>query len=251
MKKQYGTLLIAVIFCLATVTAVFAQGEEMTLKLTRLFGYGGFNGDIQGNFSIEASGPSNLARVEFFLDTTKMGEVTAAPYKLQFVTDNYPTGAHVLSAVGYTADGKTINSNKINALFVSASEGGSATMQMVIPILAVVFGAILLSAVVSIFTGRKAKNLPAGTARNYTFGGGICPKCQRPIAFSMVSLKLILGKIDRCPHCGRYGFVRTESLDTLRAAERAELEGEKGHVPSASAEDKLKKELDDSKYQDM
>ena len=118
MKKIITAILITILVSLAFISVVSAQSEELTLSLSRDFGYGGFNGDIQGTFSVKAKGPANLERVQFFLDETLLGEDTEAPYAIQFVTDNYPNGAHVLSAVGYTADGKQFKSQTISALFV-------------------------------------------------------------------------------------------------------------------------------------
>ena len=100
MKKIIYVILITILVSLAFVSAVSAQSDELTLSLSRDFGYGGFNGDIQGTFSVKASGPANLERVQFFLDDTLLGEDTDVPFAIQFVTDNYPLGAHVLHAVG-------------------------------------------------------------------------------------------------------------------------------------------------------
>jgi DNA-directed RNA polymerase subunit RPC12/RpoP len=250
MKKSFLILLIAVAALLATISVVQAQGETLKLDLSRDWGYGGF-GEIQGTFTLSVTGPSNLARVEFYIDDTKIGEVSQAPFKLQFVTDNYPAGAHSLSAVGILPAGARLASNKIDVAFISASNSNQKMITIVGPILGLTFGAILLSALVSIITGRKNKNLPAGARRSYPFGGGICKKCGRPFAFSVLSMNMIGGKLVRCPYCGKWGLVKFSSTDKLRAAEEAELEREKGHIPEPSDEEKLKKELDDSRFQEM
>ena len=251
MKKNIYVILITILVSLAIISAVSAQSEELTLSLSRDFGYGGFNGDIQGTFSVKASGPANLERVQFFLDETLLGEDTAAPFAIQFVTDNYPTGAHVLSAVGYTTDGKPLKSQTISALFVSKEEGSTAVLKMTVPILAVVFGAMAISAIISIINVRKGKKLPAGATRSYTFGGGICPKCKRPFGFQLLGLNMIGGKLTPCPHCGKWSIVKRASMNDLHAAELAELDTEKMQIPEASDEEKMRKELDDSRYQNL
>ena len=233
------------------MSVVSAQSEELTLSLSRDFGYGGFNGDIQGTFSVKASGPANLERVQFFLDETLLGEDTEAPFAIQFVTDNYPTGAHIFSAVGYTADGKQLKSQTISALFVSKEEGTSAALKMIVPILAVVFGAMAITAITSMINVRKGKKLPAGATRSYTFGGGICPKCKRPFGFQLLSMNMIAGKLTPCPHCGKWSIVKRASMSDLHAAEQAELDTEKVQISEASEEEKLRKELDDSRYQNL
>jgi DNA-directed RNA polymerase subunit RPC12/RpoP len=251
MKKMRIAIVLATLFCLAAVSVVLAQSEELKLSLARDWGYGGFNGDIQGTFSMKVSGPATLVKVEYYIDENKIGESATAPFSLQFVTDNYPAGTHVLSAVGTTSDGKQVLSNKINSLFVSASDSNGTMLRTIGPILAVVFGAILLGAVIPLVNRKKTKELPAGTPRNYPLGGGICPKCSRPFAFTLLSLNMLAGKLVTCPYCGRYGLVHSASLDKLRAAERAELEVGKATVPEISEEEKIKKDLDDSKYQGL
>jgi len=251
MKKIPFAILITILVSLTFMSVVSAQNEELTLSLSRDFGYGGFNGDIQGTFSVKAKGPTNLERVQFFLDETLLGEDTEAPFAIQFVTDNYPTGAHIFSAVGYSADGKQLKSQTISAIFVSKEEGSSAVLKMIVPILAVVFGAMAITAIISMINVRKGKKLPAGATRSYTFGGGICPKCKRPFGFQLLGMNMIGGKLTPCPHCGKWSIVRRASMSDLHAAEQAELTTEKAQISEASEEEKLRKELDDSRYQNL
>jgi DNA-directed RNA polymerase subunit RPC12/RpoP len=249
MKNIRLAFVLAVLSGMIIALPVLAQEETLTLSLSRDWGYGGFGGDIQGTFSFHARGPANVTRVEFYIDDLKIGEDTTAPFDLQFVTDNYPLGAHELYAIGYTDDGKSIRSNSYARTFVPASEGGTAALNIVIPLLVVIFGAMALSAVIPILMGRKTVTLPAGTQRKYTFGGAICPKCGRPFGIPLLGLNLLAGKLARCPYCGRFSVVRGASMQELRAAEQAEVEAAKEHIPEESEEEKLKKELDDSKYQ--
>ena len=251
MKKITHAFLITILLSLVIISAVSAQAEEFTLSLSRDFGYGGFNGDIQGTFSVKTNGPANVEKVQFFLDETLLGEDTEAPFAIQFVTDNYPTGAHVFSAVGYTTDGKQLKSQTISAIFVSKEEGSAAALKIVIPILAVVFGAMGIAALTSIINVRRGKKLPLGAPRRYTFGGGICPKCHRPFGFQLLSMNMIGGKLMPCPHCGKWNIIKRASMSDLQAAEQAELIVEEAQIPEASAEEKLRKELDDSKYQNL
>jgi hypothetical protein len=245
MKKNIVAILITILVSLTFMSAVSAQSEELKLTLSRDFGSAGFN----GTFSVKASGPANLKRVQFFLDETLLGEDTEAPFAIQFVTDNYPTGAHVFSAVGYTVDGKQLKSQTISALFVSKEEGNTAALKVIVPILVVVFGAMAIRAITTMINVRKGKKLPAGATRSYTFGGGICPKCKRPFGFQLLGINMLVGRLTPCPHCGKWSIVRRASMSDLHAAEQAELDTEKVQIPEASAEEKLRKELDDSRYQ--
>jgi hypothetical protein len=249
MKKNSVAILITILLSLAIISAASAQGEELTLGLSKDFGSGGFNGDIQGTFTVKASGPVNLERVQFFLDDTLLGEDPESPFAIQFITDNYPTGAHVFTAVGFTTDGKEIGSKTISAVFVSKEEGSAASLKMIVPILAVVFGAMVISAITSMVNMRKGKKLPAGAARSYSFGGGICPKCKRPFGFQLLGIHMFGRKLTPCPHCGKWSVVKRATMSELHAAELAELDTEKAQIHEASDEEKLRKELDDSRYQ--
>jgi hypothetical protein len=250
MKKIRIALLIAsFISLLVTVTSI-AQAEDLTLRMSRDFGYGGFNNDIQGLFSMKVTGPADLVRVVFYIDKTAIGEVTQAPFNLQFNTDNYPLGQHNLYAVGFSSSGQQYSSNIITSNFVPASAGNKAALQIVIPVLVVIFGAILLSFLIPLITGRgKAQNLPFGTERKYGLGGGICPNCHRPFALPLFSLNLGLSKLARCPYCGKWSAVRIQTLAKLREAEQAEIEWGKGEVREETEEEKLRKEIEASKYQ--
>lgn len=257
MKKIFSFFLMLGILTLAVTTYAYAQSDNLLeLGLSRDFGYGGFGNDIQGLFTIKVKNPpDNLTRVTFFIDSTSMGEDTSPPFSLQFNTDSYSLGTHTLSAIGYTSAGNEINSNKIAANFVPASAGTQSIIKIVIPIV----GLVLLMIVVSlglplILNKGKLTNLPPGTARNYGIGGGaICPKCGRPFPLRLWWLNLGLSKFDRCPYCGKWGFVRPRSLNDLRAAEATELAQALPDtvIAGESEAEKLKKEIDDSRFQNM
>jgi len=246
-------LFLALIPGLLLAPSALAQAQEISLTLSRDWGYGGFDNDIQGTFSMHARGPADLARVEFYIDDVKIGEDMQAPFALQFVTDSYVPGAHSLSAMGISASGDEYRSNVITVTFLSAEQARKATSGIIVPVLAVLGLAVVLSALGPLLMRRKGlENLPPGAQRKYGMrGGAICPKCQRPFAMHLFSLNLGVSKLERCPYCGRWSVVRAQPTERLRAAERAELE-RAGAAPQVgeSAEEKLRKELDDSKYQE-
>lgn len=251
MKKLSFGSLIAVIFSLVAVFAALAQSDELDISFSRDFGYSSGGGDIQGLFSIKVSGPDTLTKVAFYIDDTMIGEDVEAPFKLQFNTDNYSLGEHAVYAVGTTSDGNELKTEVVHANFVSASEGTKTAVRILIPVLGLVVVALILAAVVPIITGRKTIPLEPGTPRNYPMGGAICPKCERPFAIHLYGVNLGLGKFDRCPYCGKWSMVRRQPLQALRAAEEAEFERaqEIGSVQGMTKEEKLKKQLEDSKFQ--
>jgi hypothetical protein len=248
MKKLRVSFLLALTVSLLAVSVALAQSEGLTLKMSRDWGYGGFNGDIQGLFSMHVTGPETLVKVDFYIDETKIGEDTEAPFALQFTTDTYDLGVHTMSAVGFTSDGQELSSNSITAKFVPEQEVG----KFLIPVFGVVLIAILGSTLIPFLATRNKKpvQLPLGEERSYGVGGGgICPKCKRPFALPLFSMNMGLSKYARCPYCGKWSAVRIQSIAILREAEKAELTWAHAEVQQVSEEEKLSKELDDSKYQ--
>jgi hypothetical protein len=113
--------------------------------------------------------------------------------------------------------------------------------------------ALLLSTLGPLLANRgKRVSLSLGAERNYGIrGGAICPKCQRPFALPLLSAHLGFSRVAVCPYCGKLSLVRAESIDKLREAEKAELGQGAADTPRVEEEDKLHKDLDDSKYQGM
>jgi hypothetical protein len=257
MKKSLFILTIVCILLGVITSQAFAQSaNQLKLGLSRDFGYGGFGNDIQGLFSMKINNPpANLAKVDFFIDSTNIGEDTQAPFSLQFNTDSYPLGSHNLSAQGYTTDGQQINSNTIQVQFVAASAGTQTVLKIILPIIGLVVLMIVVSFALPLILNKgKLSTLATGTQRNYGIGGGaICPKCGRPFPLRLWFINVGIKKIDRCPFCGKWSLVNRSSMAELRAAEAAELSQspETISVPTESAEEKLNKEIDESKYQDM
>ncbi len=257
IKIKFSSILILFAVLAISVLPAWAQSESsLTMSLSKDFGYSGFAGDIQGLFSMKIKGPEDLARVVFLIDDQPIGEVSNAPFRLQFETGSYGLGKHTLSAIGYTGSGQELRSNELIKEFVPASTGASTVGKILLPVLAVVAGAALVSYLVpTVFSRGKTKKLALGAPRSYApLGGTICPKCGRPFAMHIYGLNILIGKYDRCPYCGKWSVVRHASLDMLREAEAAELEQAEpaeGILPETSPEEKLRKDLENSRYQDF
>jgi hypothetical protein len=257
MQKFSSMIKILFVLFLVTTSSANAQApDELELTLSRDFGYGGFNNDIQGLFTMKIkNAPENLEKVDFLIDSASMGEATQPPFTLSFNTDSYPLGEHTLSAIGYTTDGSELNSNQIQVQFVPAGSGMESVVKIIVPII----GLIVLIALIAVFlplllSKGKIASTPPGAARKYGIGGGaICPKCYRPFPLRLWWINLGTSKIDRCPYCGKWSFVRRSSITDLRTAEAAELVQAQAENPvnGESETDKLKKDLDDSRFQSM
>ncbi len=259
MKPYKFPLLITIVLLifLAPAWIVKAQEEEiLKLRLRRDFGYGSAHA-IQGIFTLKASGPEDLQQVEFFVDEQSIAVDNEAPFEVQFSTDNFPLGLHTMQAIGITSSGTELASNSIQMEFVSANEGWQAGFKFAGPIFLLIFLILAASFLVTFLSTSKNLNPPPGSQRKYGFSGGsICPKCKRPTPLHFLGFNLPGGKFDRCENCGKWSVMHPRSMTDLRQAEtdeleRARLEESGAFTPAPSAEEKLKQELDNSRYQDL
>jgi hypothetical protein len=250
VRRVLWSVLILVIVALPAA----AQSEEaLRLHLNRDFGYGGL-GQIQGLFSLSASGPAEVTRVVFWVDEEVLGEDGEAPFRLQFHTDSFSPGVHVLHATGHTGSGGSLRSDELRVEFLSAAQAGQATLRMVVPLVGIVAVIVVIMGAATVLSARRKGPVPPGQPRSYGWAGGsICPRCRRPFALNWFAPRMGLGRLVPCPHCGKWSVVRRRPLAELRAAEAAELAGaeERPHVAGLSEDEALRRELEDSRYRDM
>lgn len=236
--------LVAFFLSLFLALPVFAQGDELSLSLSRDWGYGGLEGRIQGTFSFHVEGPEDLVAVQFYIDEQLVGTDTQPPWRYQFSTDNFDLGPHQLHATGQTADGETMTSNVAVRTFVAASEGWRAGLGIALPLilLAVIF--IALGALISWRRDR-------GRARRYgLWGAAVCPHCGHPFGIHWWAPNLFSTRYDHCPHCGRWSQVKPASRADLERAESLWLDEPEtpGLTPAQSETEKLRKKLEESRY---
>lgn len=241
---------------LGFVTPARAQAvEELELSVSRDFGSSDGTGNIQGTFSMQVTGPSNLVQVQFYMDNTMIAEDTEPPFQVQFVTDDYAPGKHTLHAIGHTSDGSELRTREKTFNYMTAKESWQRGLKIILPILGLVLIWKLLSTVVpTLSRGRKKGDLLPPGGHNYGFiGGTICPRCAYPFALNLFSPNLLVGKLVRCPTCGKWFIGRRASIDDLLMAEEAAWREahRASHASEMKDEEKIRKELDDSKYQDM
>ena len=251
-KKVVISIWGALVLALGLAVPVLAQSGEgtLTLKLRRDFGYGGFDGKIQGAFSMRVSGPANLSRVVYFIDDQQIGEVSGEPFDLQFNTGSYAPGWHTLTATGYLADGAQLQSNQVRAYFITAAEAGKATLGIVIPIFGIVLAVSVVSILVPLLTGKQDKTRPVGEYS--AAGAAICKRCGLPFSRHVFAPNMVLGKVERCPHCGKWQVaMRASGAALTQAEERLRQDRSAGVMQVAeSEEDKLQRMLDDSRFED-
>ncbi len=146
MKKRLLFFVWVFLFLLpflASPTYAQTEDKQLSLRLSRDFGYSSGRGDIQGTFSMKASGPEDLERVVFLIDEEIIAEINEPPFNLRFNTDNYPPGIHRMSAVGYTSSGQELISNEIQAEFVTAQQSQQQTVKFILPLLGFIVARII------------------------------------------------------------------------------------------------------------
>lgn len=252
MKKGIYKFTLAISLLLIFSSPALAQEEEpgISLKLNRDYGYGGFGGEIQGTFSLKASGPDELVEVQFYIDDTLIGTDATTPYKIQFRTEIYPPGAHTFHAIGILPDGTEVHSNKINRQILSGEEAGKSTIKLVVIILGVIIGISVIGIVLPNMLGKKGKQIQIG---EYSLAGGaVCPRCKMPYSRHAFSPNLAVGKLERCPHCGKWAIVRRASKADLESAEERFRQDKKegGLVVSQDEDEILRRALEDSRFDD-
>ncbi len=222
------------------------QTPQLELSLRRDWGYSGFAGDIQGTFTMKVEGPEDLVSVDFYIDDQRIGVDTEPPWRLRFVTDDYPLGMHELRAVGHTAAGETLVSNTLKREFAPASRGWAVALKIIIP---VILFSLLIGLIAIVIERKRGK-----TRRGYGFfGGAVCPHCGYPFARHWWAPNLGTMKYDRCPNCGRWSRVGLASADELARAEAAFFGQEEAPAATTelSDEEKLRRRLEESRYEDF
>lgn len=238
------------LFVLLMAVPVGAQGNGDTLDLVfnRDFGYGGFGGDIQGRFSMKVRSPQDLVRVVYYLDDEVVFDGSEPPFLWEFNTANFPEGQHTFRAVGYRADGSMVEASPFTRVFLSSEDAWSKTGDILVPLLVIVGIASLAGALGSGLWGRKKLHVPGvyGVA-----GGAICPRCTFPYARKLMAPNLVVGKLSRCPHCGKWAVVAAATPAALAAAEARLAAESQGEVRSDSEAEILKQRMDESRFEDQ
>ncbi|UYN90758.1 MAG: hypothetical protein KIT08_05850 [Anaerolineales bacterium] len=242
MKKL--ALIFAATALFLVVTPARAQETGLILSMSRDFGYAGFGSDIEGLFSLRASGPSDLQRVDFYIEDELIGSVAEEPYRVQFTTKDYEPGERTMYALGYLSDGSQLRSNEFTRIFLSAEQARGKMLELVFPILGIVLVVTLVTTVVPALFGRgKPVRGKYGMS-----GGAVCPKCDLPFPLRFFSFNMGARKFERCPHCGKWSMVRRASKEDLAAAEArwAALDAPGQPAPRDSRQDE---QIDNSRYE--
>jgi hypothetical protein len=232
---------------LARAVGAAAQGEGLELGLSRDFGYGAGR-DIQGLFTMHVDEQAGVTEVSFLID----GEVVAIddepPFEFQFSTGDYRLGVHTLAAVGALEGGGEIRSPERTVEFVSADEGWKTVLRIAGPVLVIILLASVIGIVGPLVLDRKGTGFQRGVYG--LAGGAVCPRCGLPFSRHSLAPNLLLGKLERCPHCGRWSIVRQANRAELEIAEaRFDADAEQGALRPDDEAERVRREIEDSRYE--
>ncbi len=221
------------------------EPEPLVLDFNRDFGYGGFGGEIQGRFSLKVQAPADVARVAYYLDDTLVFEGREPPFRWQFNTAEFPEGRHTFWAIGYTSDGREYHAEPFDRIFLSSDAAWRKTGDLVTPLLIFVAAATVIGVVAPMLLGRQKPHVPGvyGMA-----GGAICPRCTFPYTRHIFAPNMLVGKLERCPHCGKWAIVPQAGADALQAAEKRLAAEGQGELDVLTEEEKLRRMIEDSRF---
>jgi hypothetical protein len=164
--------------------------------------------------------------------------------ELQLSTGNHEPGWHSMRAVTIVGEGRALATNSLQRQSVS---GDSSLIIVVIIVLLVV----AFRVVSHLVTRDKAKSGKGGYG---IYGGAVCPRCGRPFSRHWWAPNLIAGKLDRCPHCGKWHISTRATPQMLDGAQAFadELDaGDSVEFPHEDEEARLRKRLDESRFDDQ
>ena len=241
-KKQLWIGCLLVLALIIVFSDVKAQTESpWALRLIRNFGYGAGT-DIQGNMSLYLDGDlGSVVKVVYYMDDKVMAEVTQEPFKLPFTTDDYEPGVHKMRAEISRTDGKITPAGPIVYNFLSAVESGKKTTS----ILTTVIGISLAAAGISWFISSRGKG--SGVAPGGMHGLAVCNRCGKVFSRSFFGMNMVVGKFERCPHCGKWQLTRRASPLEIEWADQQERAAEPAEVTPKPE----KNDLEDSRFVDM
>jgi hypothetical protein len=243
------SLLCGLLANLLFASVGLAQEEEpLSLRLDKRLGYA-MGQEIQGQFQLEVVGPEGLQRVTFVIDGHEIGTVREPPFETAFSTDDYGPGEHELWAQARAKDGRTLRSQRHKLVFLSPEQARGRAMRVLLPLLGGVLLLTLIGALGSSLLAREKRAFELGAYG--PAGGAVCPRCKLPYARPLLAPNLLLGKLARCPHCGKWAVTPRAPASALRQAEdryRTQEEGAQGL--RHNREEDLPRLLEESRFED-
>lgn len=247
MRIRYTVLLLLLMMLPVGAAAAQSVEPELQLQLRRTFGYQA--GDrIQGSFSLRVSGIEDLASVVYLIDDEILATVSEDPFRASFSTATYAPGNHALQAIAVRLNGDQLESQVIRVTFITAEQSWQSAGRITVWILVGAVGLMLAGGLTTGLLTRQGRKFEPGLYG--TAGGAVCGRCRLPFSRHVLAPNLLIGKLERCPHCGRVAIVARASIQALEAAEARYREDQlKGQRTVHPKEEDYRQRLDDSRFE--
>ena len=134
MRRRLILVFLLCLLFLSQQASAQDENDRLDLNLRRDFGFS-LAGRIQGTFTLSASGPTDLVRVDFLVDNQITYQDLETPFEFKFHTADFELGVRTISAIGTTKDGEILKSEALRLEFISADEGWQSASKIVIPLL--------------------------------------------------------------------------------------------------------------------
>jgi hypothetical protein len=248
MKSRKYLLPVLLLTALLCAPPAQAQDGEPTLsfRLNKIFGYA-LGSDIQGSFNVSVQ-DEGLTEITLYIDGQQVEVDDQAPFRIQFSTSDFSAGDHSIQVRGSTTEGEEVVSQTVVVNFLSTEQARTQTVDFVVPLLAVILAIMVLSSVLPALWGRRKRAFQPGDYG--PAGGTVCARCKLPFSRNLFSANLLVGKLERCPHCGKWGLVRRASSADLEAAEtRYAATLSDGVIQQEDEQAHLRRMVDESRYE--
>jgi hypothetical protein len=245
--KRIPFIVLAVVLLALPGSGAWAQATQaITLRVGKDFGFQAGN-RVQGTISMYVNDAgADIRQVTFLIDGQVVGVDVEAPFRHQWRTGDYALGMHTLAAIALRDDGVELAAPERSFEFVSADEGWRVGLQIGGPLLALVLVISILGTVGPVVLGRGK---PFRLGEYGPAGGAVCRRCGMPFSRHVLAPNLLLGKLERCPHCGRWAIVGAASPVELKAAEqRVHADSQRGALEVNDEQERLRREIDESRF---
>ena len=243
-------VLFLLLGCMAVPLPVHARqdGEPLPVRLRKDFG---FNAGvrIQGRFTMLVQSGNQYSFVEFYIDGNLVHTDQEAPFEYSFHTDELGLGTHTFEAAAYTGTGERIASGMIAREIVTAQEGWEVAARIAVPVIGISLLLTLIGTAGPLLLVRDRKRFELGM---YGLAGGtVCRSCSLPFSRPFLAPNLLVGKLVRCPHCGKIAVLPAASREALQLAEeRYRADHDEGAAVAEPGEDSLRRQIEDSRFMD-
>jgi len=150
-------------------------------------------------------------------------------------------------------DGSVQTMPAVEYRFISGAQAHQQLTRVLLWIGGALVGTMILVAVIQALFFKRKKISPRleGGQRGYgLLGGTVCPKCGYTFPRHLWGINLLVGRLDRCEHCGKWVMTRRASQEELRSAEKAVLEEVRAEENTTLSQHDERDLLEETKYID-